>query len=218
MSVNTSKTKSLLITTLQKRTTLTSSALNVQIGVRYVEQVHHAKLFGVIIDSSMSWEHHIDTICCIVSGRLSLLRCTKPYLNFDSALRFYNSCVINYFIYCSAVWGNCSHHLLLWLLRLQKRAGCIPLDADFSLTSLPLFLKLKWIPVFILRRHSNFFPPFSNLIYEIYFSHAYPLQSTWRIFCARFAAILYIVNVLHNANHNPCRVFCTYFALFHQYV
>ena len=44
MSRNTSKTKSLLITTLQKRTTLTSSALNVQIGVRYVEQEHRAKL------------------------------------------------------------------------------------------------------------------------------------------------------------------------------
>ena len=91
MSLNTSKTKSLLITTLQKRTTLTSSALNVQIGVRYVEQVHRAKLLGVLIDSSMSWEHHIDTFCCIVRSRLSLLRLTKSYLNFDSALRFYNS-------------------------------------------------------------------------------------------------------------------------------
>ena len=149
MSLNTSKTKSLLITTLQKRTTLTSSAFNVQIGVRYVQQVHHAKLFGVKIDNSMSWEHHINTICCIVSGRLSLLRLTKPYLNFDSALRFYNSCVINYFIYCSAAWVNYSHHLLLWLLRLPKRAGRILLYADFSSASFSLFLKLKWIPFFI---------------------------------------------------------------------
>ena len=95
MSLNTSKTKSFLFTTLQKRTTLTNSALNVQIGVRYVEQVHHAKLFGVMIDRSMSWERYIDTVCCIVSAKLSLLRPTKPYLNFDSALRFCNSCVIN---------------------------------------------------------------------------------------------------------------------------
>lgn len=163
MSLNTSKTKSLLITTLQKRTTLTSSALNVQLGVRYVEQVHHAKLFGVMIDSSMSWEHHIDTICCIVSGRLSLLRPTKPYLNFDSALRFYNSCVINNFICCSAAWGNCSHYLFLWLLRLQKRAGRILLDADFSSASLPLSLKLKWIPVFYLIKYRKAFLLFSIL-------------------------------------------------------
>ena len=43
--------------------------------------------------------------------------------------------------------------LLLRLLRLQKHAGCIPLDADISLASLSLFLKLKWIPVFYLIKY-----------------------------------------------------------------
>ena len=109
MSLNTSKTKSLLIITLQKCSTLTNLALNVQIGGRYIEQVDHAKLLGVMIDNTMCWEHHISTICCIVSCGLSLLCCIKPYLNFDSALRFYNLCVNNYLIYCSAAWGNCSH-------------------------------------------------------------------------------------------------------------
>ena len=93
MSLNTTKTKSLLITTLQKRRTLTSSALNVQIDGRSIEQVDYAKMLGVMIDSDMSWEHHADTICCIISSRLSLLPRIKPYLNFDSALRFYISCV-----------------------------------------------------------------------------------------------------------------------------
>ena len=59
----------------------------------------HAKLLGVMIDSSMSWEHHIDTICCIVSSRLSLLRRIKPYLHFGSALGFSNPCVKKYFIF-----------------------------------------------------------------------------------------------------------------------
>ena len=120
MSLNTTKTKSLLFTTLQKRRTLTSSVLNIQIDGRSIELVDYAKLLGVMIDSDMSWEHHIDTICCIISSRLSLLRHIKPYLNFDSVLRFYNSCVNSYFIYCSAAWGNCSHLLLLRLPRLQN--------------------------------------------------------------------------------------------------
>ena len=47
----------------------------------------------------MSWEHHIDTICCIVSNRLSLLRRIKPYLHFGSALGFSNPCVKKYFIF-----------------------------------------------------------------------------------------------------------------------
>ena len=118
MSLNTTKTKSLLITTLQKCRTLTSSALNIQIDGRSIEQVDYAKLLGVMIESDMSWEHHIETICCIISSRLSLFLRIKPYLNFDSALSFCNSCVNSYFIYCSAAWGNCSHHLFLRLLRL----------------------------------------------------------------------------------------------------
>ena len=159
MSLNTTKTKSLLITTLQKRRTLTSSALNVQIDDRSIEQVDYAKLLGVMIE-----EHHIDTICCIISSRLSLLRRIKPYLNFDSALRFYNSYLNNYSIYCSAAWGNCSHHLLLRLLRLQKRAGRLLLDADLSQSSISLFSKLNWIPVFDLIKYRKRFLLFIVLL------------------------------------------------------
>ena len=106
ITLNITKTKSLLITTLQKRRTLTSSALNIQIDGRSIEQVDYANLLGVMIDSDMSWDHHIDTICCIISSRLSLFRRIKPYLNFNYPLRFYNSCVNSYFIYCSAAWGT----------------------------------------------------------------------------------------------------------------
>ena len=98
------------------------------------------------------------------SSRFSLLRRIKPYLNSDSALRFYNSCVNNYFIYCSAAWGNCSHHLLLRLLRLQKRAGRILLDADLSQASISLFLKLNWIPVFDLIKYRKLFLLFIVLL------------------------------------------------------
>ena len=54
MSLNTTKTKSLLITTLQKCRTLTSSALNTQIDGRSIEQVDYAKLLGVMIEHDMS--------------------------------------------------------------------------------------------------------------------------------------------------------------------
>ena len=115
-------------------------------------------MLGVMIDSNMSWEYHIDTICCIISSGLSLLRRIKPYLNFDSALRVYNSCVNNYFIYCSVSWGNCYPLIsFLRLLCLQKRAGCILLDANLSQAFISLFLKLTWIPVFDLINTGNFF-------------------------------------------------------------
>ena len=61
----------------------------------------------------------------------------KSFLrNKEFVLLISNSCVNNYFIYCSAAWVNCSHHLLLRLLRLQKRAGRILLDASLGLVFL----------------------------------------------------------------------------------
>ena len=48
-------------------------------------------------------------------------------------------------------------HLLLRLLRLQKRAGRILLDADLSQASISLFLKLNWFPVFDLIKYRKLF-------------------------------------------------------------
>ena len=82
------------------------------------------------------------------TSRLSLLRRIKPFLNHHCALRFYNSCIHNLFIYCSSAWGNCSNYLLSRLLLLQKRAARLLLDADYSQPSVSLFSKLKWLPIF----------------------------------------------------------------------
>ena len=148
MALNTSKTKSLLITTQQKFHRLNDHSLKVMINGKLIEQVQHAKLLGVTLDCHLTWEKHIDNICSIVNSRLSLLRRIKPFLNHHCALRFFNSCIHNLFIYSSSAWGNCSSYLLSRLLRLQKRAARLLLDADFTEPSVSLFSKLKWLPIF----------------------------------------------------------------------
>ena len=152
MTLNTSKTKSILITTQQKFHRLNDHSLDVMINGKLIEQVQHAKLLGVTLDCHLTWEKHIDNICSIVNRRLSLLRRIKPFLNHHCALRFFNSCIHNLFIYCSSAWGNCSNFLLSRLLLLQKGAARLLLDADFSQPSVSLFSKLKWLPVFDLKK------------------------------------------------------------------
>ena len=99
MALNTSKTKSLLITTQQKFHRLNDHSLKVMINGKLIEQVQHAKLLGVTLDCHLTWEKHIYNICSIVNSRLSLLRRIKPFLNHHCALRFFNSCIHNLFIY-----------------------------------------------------------------------------------------------------------------------
>ena len=114
---------------------------------KLIEQVEQAKLLSVTLDCHLSWEKHIENTCSIVNSRLSLLRRIKPLLNHHCALRFFNSCIHNPFIYCSSAWGNCSNYLLSCLCLLQKRAARLLLDADYSQLSVSLISKLKWLPI-----------------------------------------------------------------------
>ena len=107
----------------------------------------YAKLLGVTLDCHLTWKKHIDNIYSIVNSRLSLLRRIKPFLNHPCALRFFNSCVHNLFVYCSSAWGN-SSYLLSYLLHLQKCTARLLLDGDFSQSSVSLLSKLKWLPIF----------------------------------------------------------------------
>ena len=50
--------------------------------------------------------------------------------------------------YVNVVWYSCDTHRLNRVLRLQKRAARIILDADSQASSVKLFNKLKWIPFY----------------------------------------------------------------------
>ena len=103
MALNTSKTKSILITTQQKFRRLNDHSPDVMINGNLIEQVQHAKLLGVTLDCFLTWEKHIENIRSIVNSRLSLLRRIKPFLNHHCGLRFFSSCIQNLFIYCIVV-------------------------------------------------------------------------------------------------------------------
>ena len=104
-----------------------------------------AKVLGLTLDEFLIWTKHIDNLCSTINSRFALLRRINPFLTKDCALRFYNSCINSSLIYCSVTWGNCSKTRIL---RLQKRAARIILDADFSTPSVLLFSQIRIIPIF----------------------------------------------------------------------
>ena len=50
--------------------------------------------------------------------------------------------------YVNVIWSSCDKHSLNRVLKLQKRAARIILDADSQASSVKLFNKLKWIPFY----------------------------------------------------------------------
>ena len=50
-----------------------------------------------------------------------------------------------YLEYCCSIWGSTSQENINTIVKLQKRAARLILDADFSTPSAILFQELKWI-------------------------------------------------------------------------
>jgi len=142
MVLNQEKTKSMAIASTRKL----PSDLNVAITGMPIKSVTNTRLLGVELDQSLSLVHHIDDICKKISQRLGILRRIKHFLPLLARLSFYNCLILSIMDFAYVVWGNANKLHTDWLLRLQKQAAWLILDADHRHPSLPLFRKLNWLP------------------------------------------------------------------------
>ena len=112
-----------------------------------LEEAAGEKLLGVVIDSNLSWNLHIDYLIKKLNSRICLLKRAKVYLTFACRKMLYNALIKPILEYCCTVWGNCTVGNLQRVLRLQKRCARLILDADTHQNSVKLFNKLDWLPI-----------------------------------------------------------------------
>ena len=72
----------------------------------------------------------------------------KPYLKRNQRDIYYSTILKPVMLYGSTIWTSCSKGNLLKVLRLQKRAAKIILDAEKTTPSVGLFNTLKWVPFY----------------------------------------------------------------------
>ncbi len=110
MAVNVEKTKTLLVTTQQKRSKLKKNQqdqiLYVRLNEQPLSQIQKEKLLGVVIDQDLTWNNHVKCVCNTVSRNLALFRRIKSYLPFDTIKLCYQNFIQVSFDYCSVVWGS----------------------------------------------------------------------------------------------------------------
>ena len=90
MLLNTEKTKVMLITTRQKRSTLDVSLLSLSYYEIDMQLTTGDKVLGVYIDENFQWDNHFKYICKKVSSYIWLLSKIKSYLALEHRLIFYN--------------------------------------------------------------------------------------------------------------------------------
>ena len=124
----------------------TLPCLDVKIDDSVIEQVSSHKILGVVIDSQMNYESHIDELCKKLSKRIGLLKHISPFLNQRQRETYYNGVIKPTLLYGSMIWDSCNDEHLPSILKLQKRAARIILDAERLTPSVVLFNNLNWLP------------------------------------------------------------------------
>ena len=82
----------------------TSEPAQIQIGESLIESTNCEKLLGVKIDSKLSFDKHIKTICKKASNKLRALARVTPYMSIEKKKILMNSFFDSQFNYCLLVW------------------------------------------------------------------------------------------------------------------
>ena len=146
LSLNVAKTRSMLITTKQKKKYITASnqALQPSIREEHIEVICNSKYLGVQIDENLTWKNQIKSVTEKASRAIGFLKYAKNFLPEEIVKTLYTSIVEPHFQYCCSVWGCCNSTDILQLQRLQNRAARIVTNSHFDAPSKPLIQSLGW--------------------------------------------------------------------------
>ena len=124
MILNSSKTKSMVITTRQKHQ-LETLSLKLSVNSSNIEQVKEHRVLGIILDQEMKWEAHIRSLCKKLARNLYLLSKLSSYASRDALLMFYYAHVLSHINYASSIWDGAAEVHLKKVDSLHRRAAKI---------------------------------------------------------------------------------------------
>ena len=145
MNIHYGKTTCMLVGTRQRLNI--SCELNVQIENIRIQNMTKQKLLGIYIDEHLTWSSHIDHLCSILASKISLLRQLSKYVSIEYQKMFYQGYILLFIDYGSLTWGSAAGTHIERLSKLQKRAACIILHAEFNTPSDTMFRELGWFSV-----------------------------------------------------------------------
>ena len=147
MYMNMQKTKALLVMGKRLRERMVQDTGKLGVKTDNAEVANH-KLLGMIIDEDLTYKVHVDKLCNKLSKRLGLLRHISPYLKKNQRIIYFNAVIKPLMMYASTVWTSCNKEVLERVLRMQKRAARIILEAQRTSRTVTLFNNLSWIPFY----------------------------------------------------------------------
>ena len=132
MILNINKTKVMLITSRQKRTTLSNADLTLWYNDIDVNITTCDKVLGIHVDNNLTWNNHLNFLSKKLSSFMWLLSKIRTYLSTEHRVLFYNAYIKPHIDYCSLIWSNTSNTNINKITKLQRRACKLILGNEYN--------------------------------------------------------------------------------------
>lgn len=104
LALNTSKTKCMMLGSRHKLAT--SPRLTLNLGNATIQQVESTKLLGVMVDSTLTWSSHINTVVSKMGRAIGTVRRCCSSVSRPLLRQIVQSLVLCHLNYCSTVWSS----------------------------------------------------------------------------------------------------------------
>ena len=118
LSLNIAKTKFLVFHPYNKPM---KQKITLKIHKKAISETEYIKYLGIMVDSTLSWNIHIDKISKTISRATGLLYKIRPFVNNKILKMLYYSLVYPHLNYVTEVWGSADSIHLNIIFILQKR-------------------------------------------------------------------------------------------------
>ena len=141
--LNLKKTEFVVFGTQQRLCRQGIEGIDITLGEESVKHCDSFKYLGVILDSNLSMNQHIDYVKKKVSKMLGIFSRARPSLTIESANKLFKSMILPILDYCGAVFHGCGKGNEEVLERLQRRGGRIVLNTA-HLSTEQMVTSLGW--------------------------------------------------------------------------
>ena len=117
------------------------------INNKKIERAKTLKFLGYYIDEKFSWKPHIEYIRNKISKSLGIICKVRSVLTAEIMLNMYYTIVHCYLNTGIIIWGSTHNNKIDSLIKIQKKAIRIITNSGYRDHTLPLFTKLKILPL-----------------------------------------------------------------------
>ena len=118
LSLNIDKTNFIIFHPFNKPS---KTQVTIKINKKALNEKECIKYLGVIIDSSLSWKHHIVSLSKKISRAIGIMYKLSPFLPLNVMKNVYYSLIYSHIVYAIEVWGPAFKTELNKIFVLQKR-------------------------------------------------------------------------------------------------